>query len=134
MFIDKALKTLDKEIVVGNGKTTLPNLFKKAAPLSFSDLKDQPESFKKMVKLLLRYKLVKDGVAFNPTAPVTYGLLAEKYLAWSHNIDMRNAGCTDTICMMKSKIVTVNGSDVDLQTLFSPVVIDWKAYVDESKL
>jgi Trypsin-like peptidase domain len=134
VFIDKALKILDKEIVVGNGKTTLPNLFKKSAPLSFTDLKDQPESFKRMVKLLLRYKLVKDGATFNPTAPVTYGLLAEKYLSWVHNIDIRNASCTDSACMMKAKTVMVNGGEIDLQTLFSPVVIDWKAYVDESKL
>jgi hypothetical protein len=66
--------------------------------------------------------------------PVTYGLLAEKYLAWVHNITIKNTACSDTTCLLQSKKVMVRGQEVDLKTLFSPIVIDRKAYVNADDL
>jgi hypothetical protein len=85
------LKIIDTELRIGKGKTTLSNVFLKQALFVYTDMADQPKDFQKMLKTLIGYKMLKPAEKFSPNAPVTYGLLLEKYLSWVHNIDITTA-------------------------------------------
>ncbi|MBP6086355.1 hypothetical protein KA478_04190 [Patescibacteria group bacterium] len=97
---------LAKEIIIGNGTTALPNLFMKQAG-TYKDLRDQTQEYRKKLDTLIGYGLLKKNDAFKPYTPVTYGLLAEKYLQMVHNISITTTTCKDIVCMLKEKQVQV---------------------------
>ncbi len=132
-FLQSALTTITKEIVLWKGETTLPNLFKKSANVWFKDLRDQTVAYRQKLETLVWYGLLKKWDTFAPYTPITYGLLAEKYLQMVHNINITMPWCTTSVCHLEQKTVKVNGQTTSLATLLNDVEVQWTWYVDENK-
>lgn len=133
-FLQTMIESIPKDITLGNGITSLQNLFKKSiGAATFTDLRDQTSAYKKKLDTLAGYNLLRKSTTFAAYTPMTYGVFAEKYLLMVHNIVITNSSCTDSICLLKNKKVTVQGKDTTLFDLFSDVKINWNGYVDVNK-
>lgn len=132
-FLNTMMTVLSKDIVLWAWKTTLPNLFKKGTTVLFKDLRDQTSAYRKKIDTLVWYNLLKKWEYFSPYAPITYWLLAEKYLHMVHNITISNSTCKTTTCLLQTKTVTINGKSISLFDLFADVKINWNGYVEEEK-
>ena len=133
VFLNTMMTVLSKDVVLGAWKTTLPNLFKKGTTVLFKDLRDQTSAYRKKIEALVWYNLLKKWEYFGPYNPITYWLLAEKYLHMVHNITMSNATCKTTTCLLQTKTVSIKGKNISLLDLFSDVEINWNGYVEEEK-
>lgn len=134
LFLQTAMTNLWKEIILWKWQTTLPNLFKKwATAVVFKDLRDQTSAYRKKIETLIWYNLLKKGEYFNAYTPITYWLLAEKYLNLVHNIHFSNATCVTTTCLLQKTNITVAGKNMSLFALFSDVQINWNSYVEETR-
>lgn len=129
-FLTNAFSILQKEVAIGNGKTTLPNLFKANVGTKYTDLRDQTVAYKKKIDTLVWYNLLKKTTSFAPYTPITYWLLTEKYLHLVHNISIANSECSTTICMLQKKQIVINDEPVYLYDLFNVVNINWNSYVN----
>jgi Trypsin-like peptidase domain len=132
-FMNTMLAKIGKEIIIGSGKTTLPNLFKKNTIVVFKDLRDQTSAYRTKIDTLVWYNILKKWELFWPYNPITYWLLAEKYLQMVHNITISSPTCKTSVCLLQTKTITVNGKNTSLYDLFSDVKINWNGYVDEGK-
>lgn len=130
-YLSSAITMLAKEIIIGNGTTALPNLFMKQAG-TYKDLRDQTQEYRKKLDTLIGYGLLKKNDAFKPYTPVTYGLLAEKYLQMVHNISITTTTCKDIVCMLKEKQVQVQWKTIPLYDLFRDVQVDRLGYVKDT--
>lgn len=132
-FLNSMMSVLTKELVLWFWKTTLPNLFKKWTTVVFKDLRDQTSAYRKKIDTLIWYNLLKKWEYFWPYAPITYWLLAEKYLHLVHNINIASANCQSTTCLLQNKKVNIEGNNISLFDLFSDVKINWNWYVESDK-
>ena len=58
------MASIQKDIIIGNGKTTLPNLFSASTIVTYKDLGDQTTAYKKKLDMLASYNLLRKSDQF----------------------------------------------------------------------
>lgn len=114
--VDQALAFLASRVNLSlEGDTSLKNPYVTALRLNFRDLTDQSEDYKQSLLRMVRYGILKNGLAFNPYMPLRWKDFLSLYVRSVYNVQPDSTDCVrgDNTCFLtKAQIPGTRGTKV----------------------
>lgn len=118
-----------------DGSTSIPNIMKDKESLNFTDLWFQTTEYKKMLQLLVKYKIIPNSSKLEPYKPLTWGDFAFMYTKNVYWFDFTKSAkfCKNVPCLFLRYDLQVNDTKTNLYDLLKKVNIPFDEYVDSDK-
>lgn len=115
---------------------SFPNIYKNQVSLDFKDLKYQSDNYKDILKVLVKYDLIKNSSSFNWDTPIKWKEYIVYYFRFLYNYKFnRDYTCElgAYSCLFKNNYVDIKWEKVDMYSLFKDMWIPLDEYVDYYK-
>lgn len=130
--IDKTIDFITKymDVWTNDNTVSIPNILKNQIDLKFKDLWNQSDSYKNMLKVLVRYGIIKNSDKFDWERWLKWWEYLNLYVKAIYNFKL-DATCksSDYTCMFKSYKLEINWEQVSLDKVFKDLGIDYNEYI-----
>lgn len=119
-----------------DGETKLVNVYENIVPLSFKDIKYQSDNYKKVLKKLVKYNLVKNSLFLSPDKPIKWKEFLYDYFRFTYNYSFNTKYTCEWgeyTCLYKNNFIEIDWKKVSMYDLFKEMEIPLDQYVDYDK-